>query len=89
MPMASTPSGREQRESRPSFQSVRNMAANTTTGTARLDSPSGRAWASNSSMLSMSSMNIFFQTPTPFSWIAPRGCFSSLLWRWSRRFSKV
>lgn len=32
-----------------------------------LEMPSGMAWASRSSMDSMSSMNIFLRTPTPFS----------------------
>ena len=50
---------------------------------------SGRAWASSSSMESMSSMNIFFKAPTPFSWITPRGCRSSFPWREARRFFRV
>ena len=87
--IATRPNGRAHRESSASFQSTKNMARKTKAGTARLASPSGRAWASSSSMESMSSMNIFFKAPTPFSWITPRGCRSSFPWREARRFFRV
>ena len=66
-PMAMRPKGMAQRDSSASFQSTKNMATKTNSGTATLESPSGRAWANNSSMESMSSINIFLRVPTPFS----------------------
>ena len=65
IPMVRSPKGREARERRASFQSTRNMARITTAGMMRFPIPSGMAWASSSSMVSISSVNTFLICPFP------------------------
>ena len=58
-------------------------------GIAKFEMPSGKACANSSSIASISSIKVFLWAPTPFSWITPNGCFSSLHCKEIRRFFNV